>query len=875
MRITTYSGFRPTVQPPIVYGTIQLGKLKTANRMKNLQGSQRFWMLITSMCRVSATPNRPRQGSKLKTSHPVAFFILPTWQFPLKMGYSTIRENENSLRKAFIYVFGLAISLVSLSALRMFDWFRWPYQSTPGDDSHFSSNPEDLPVLPPDDAVWMQTQSCLDVHRTPRTAPARYRSHSEKLSDPKSKTNSDYHYGTNYLTPVPSRWNTPLRSAKNDPVPMDPVSELETPSPFSWTNAAMNCAHFTSGFAQVCPLCWLNLWEGWVFGPTLNPFDRAIRECLDDQARLDTSLAKATRIAKVPCKTRSPKRAAGMDSKPSERRVVVSATQATPCSNSSAAPLKRRFSSVAEFVPVVDSTRLLGWRFVTDEKRHRSVNGGTYSLTKHPRSSGDGAPSTTSNDMRAVTRDVARKSNLSHSTTNSPVSLVPGDVSTLKISLKTDLGPIDKRFPVYEYPYFFVPTSENDTDSLCGKMHPTCKVGGSVPSENGEHLETEPRTPPFGVLMQRIHSDPLSRKYFCYHNYEMNSTAVPLDRSASLISSRNDEFEYDELFSDHVLSPQASSAYLSGEPELSVEEPRFLNLMDMTSFLLDPQATGDAANESLRSPASSQLQQRSHGDGKHFVDLAQKATELSADLSYLEEVLDRLHYKLQATRIGLDHAEDNLDFVWHLRDNLEGGSDTDSVGYSQCYSESQNSLDTSLSFATEPILSHEPLPSTTVLFHANPTDHVDLTGLPDCQSSCDLSPEIIRERSVLCASVDQVSISLYASVGCPSHPPIASISEMDSGLEPSRSLCSSLMVTSLPAASLSDSFTADCHRQLGQSPLQPTRLRRSAKWYYGSRKRFTVPSYSADLIEWNRMEGDEAVVDADGFVYPGKFIFYW
>ncbi|KAF6774857.1 hypothetical protein AHF37_05196 [Paragonimus kellicotti] len=128
MRIATYSGFRPTVQPPIVYGTIQFGKLRTANRMKSLQGSQRFWMLITNMCRVSAAPNRPRQNSRLKTSHPVAFFILPTWQFPLKMGYPTIHENENSLRKAFIYVFGLAISLVSLSALRMLGWFRWPYQ---------------------------------------------------------------------------------------------------------------------------------------------------------------------------------------------------------------------------------------------------------------------------------------------------------------------------------------------------------------------------------------------------------------------------------------------------------------------------------------------------------------------------------------------------------------------------------------------------------------------------------------------------------------------------------------------------------------------------------------------------------------------------
>ncbi|KAF7231874.1 hypothetical protein EG68_05612 [Paragonimus skrjabini miyazakii] len=844
MRIATYSGFRPTIQPPIVYGTIQLGKLKTENRMKNLQGSQRFWMLITSMCRVSATPNRPRQGSKLKTSHPVAFFILPSWQFPLKMGYSTIHENENSLRKAFIYVFGLAISLVSLSALRMFDWFRWPYQSTPGDDSHFSSNPEDLPVLPPDDVIWTQTQSCLDVHRTPRTPPARYRSHSEKLSDPKSKTNSDSRYGTNYSTSVPSRWDTPLHSAKNDPAPMDPVIEVETPSPFSWTNAAMSCAHFTSGFAQVCPLCWLNLWEGWVFGPTLNPFDRAIRECLDDQARLDTSLATATRIAKIPCKTRSPKRATGMGSKSSERRVVISATQATPCSNSSVAPLKRRFSSVAEFGPV-------------------------DSLTKHPRSSGDGAPSTTSNDMRAVTRDMTRKPNLSHSTANSPVSLVPGDVSTLRIPLKTDLGSVDRRFPIYEYPYFFVPTSENDTDSLCSRMHPTSKVGGSVSSENGKHLEIELRPPPFGVLMQRIHSDPLSRKYFYDHNRETNPTATPLDRSASLISSRNDEFEYDELFSDHVLSPQKGSAYLTGEPESSVEESRFLNLMDVTSFLLDPQTTGDGANESLRSPASSQLQQRSHSECKHFVDLAQKATELSADLSYLEEVLDRLHYKLQATRIGLDHAEDNLDFVWHLRDNLEGGSDTDSVGYSQCYSESQNSLNTSLSFATEPSPSRGPVPSTAVLFHADhPTGHVDLSGLPDCQSSCDLSPEIIREHSVLCASVDQVSTPLYASVGCPSHLPITSVSEVDSGLEPSRSLCSSLMVTSLPAASLSDSFTTDCRRQLGQSPLQRTRLRRSAKRYYGSRKRFTAPSYSADLIEWNRMEGDEAVVDADGFVYP-------
>ncbi|KAA3674487.1 uncharacterized protein DEA37_0006763 [Paragonimus westermani] len=842
MRIATCSGFRPTIQPPIVFGTIQLGKIRTTNRMKSLQGSQRFWMLITNMCRVSEAPNRLRQSSKRKTSHPVAFFILPTWQFPLKMGHSAVHENENSLRKAFIYVFGLAISFVSLSALRMFDWFRWPYQSNSNDSSYTSSDPENLPALPPDDVVWMQTHPSMDVHGTPRTPPVRHRIHSEKLSDPKSQKISGHHYGANYFTSVPSKWDAPGRSSENNSAPVNPVIEMEIPSPFSRTNAAMNCAHFTNGFAQVCPLCWLNLCEGWVFGPTLNPFDRAIRECLDDQARLGASFAKATHIAKVPCKTPSPKRPADMYSKTSDKHIVVSITEATPCLNSSGAPLKRRFASIAEFGPV-------------------------DSLAKHPRSSGDGAPSVTSNDMRAVTHGLTINSNLPHSktpSTNSPASLVPGDVSAFRVPLKTDQGSSDSQFPVSEYPNFFVLTSENDTDSFCDRRHSNSKVGGGVSSENGGHLQSEPRTPPSGVLMQRIHSDPLSRKYFYDHNHETNPTAIPMDRSASLTSSRSDEFEFDELFSDHPPSPQKGSASSPGESTLSVEEVRFLHLMETTPFSLDPQTTCDAASESLRSPASSQLQQRSHGDGKHFVDLAQKATELSADLSYLEEVLDRLHYKLQATRIGLDHAEDNLDFVWHLRDNLEGGSDTDSVGYSQCYSGSQNSLDTSVSSETEPV----PPPATTVFHVDHPISHVDLSGLPSCQPPRDLSPESIQERSVLCASVDRVSIPLRASVGCPNHLPVASVSEVDSGLEPSRSLCSSLMITSLPAASLSDSFTTDCRRQLDQLPLQATRLRRSAKRYYGSRKRFTVPSYSADLIEWNRMGGNEAVVDADGFVYP-------
>ncbi|KAF8566440.1 hypothetical protein P879_10945 [Paragonimus westermani] len=251
MRIATCSGFRPTIQPPIVFGTIQLEKIRTTNRMKSLQGSQRFWMLITNMCRMSAAPNRPRQCSKRKTSHPVAFFILPTWQFPLKMGHSAVHENENSLRKAFIYVFGLAISLVSLSALRMFDWFRWPYQSTPNDSSYTSNDPENLPAVPPDDVVWTQAHPSMDVRGTPRTPLAKHRSHSEKLSDPKSQKNSDYHYGANYFTSVSSKCDEPGRSAKNNSAPLDPMIKMEMPSPFSRTNAAMNCAHFTSGFAQV------------------------------------------------------------------------------------------------------------------------------------------------------------------------------------------------------------------------------------------------------------------------------------------------------------------------------------------------------------------------------------------------------------------------------------------------------------------------------------------------------------------------------------------------------------------------------------------------------------------------------------------------
>ncbi|OON14418.1 hypothetical protein X801_09794, partial [Opisthorchis viverrini] len=843
MRLTVPNGFRRLHPTPFVFRVVDSPNAGHHYRLGYRYRIERFWMLFTDNSKELVPPNWPEEKDLRKMANPITLYIVPEWQGPMKDYAHPHPIGESSFHKALIYVIGFAVSLVSLSAFKFFGWFckvgnvsyrvycvisrnqnqhdPTPVSSNRGKCSEFTGCTGDL--------YWLQFEEDNFSHSDSKNSSASAFSADKKQAFSSSTFST---HPTSHARPQPTidpvRNSTARRYWRARTVSESATHHLDaflSHSPFFWTNAALNCSHFTDGSAQVCVLCWLNSPEGWVFGPALNNLDRTVNECVDELTRSAAcTLWEKHKSGQFLLFTRSQQvnhqrygfAIIPVGSHHTHKHVLLR----SQCTFRFGSSLKRHSTSL-------------------DNPYFSAIGSGP--LPKHPRSCGDGAPSVTPPDFTVSQRlKVAERS-------TAPSSLPELTPSILAVvGHHTNIAQSNRLLSSN-------PESDNETAACAvpSPRLPSPQKQVQLPVNSWLAKAADLIIPPTSRDMssQRIQSDPILRKFLSSGSHD-SSYARRSQEHGSVCSSSTDGFEYDELDCGN-LSPKAfhrSATSLSGisidsEQLRQAEEAQLLHLIETLSSLLHSKREADCS-VSGNVPAD-QLAYQPTNNATQFRDLARKATDLSSDLSELEEVLDRLNFKLKATRIELDQAENNLGYIWHLRDHLNG-SDTESVcALSQTSSESQTSLyPESVGDFTSPqsithSLTHPPPPKIAYDIQEIPSD-------PDLPQD-DNFPHSTSDLNCLTVS-ESLFTSTDSSEQC--HPTV-SLSDIDSGFDRSRSMCSSL------TSSLVEPKSRGCWIS---GTLRSTRLGRV-------RRCLTTPSVPTDLVERTEFVNEE-VTDVQGFLCP-------
>ncbi|KAA0186412.1 hypothetical protein FBUS_11604 [Fasciolopsis buskii] len=374
-------------------------------------------------------------------------------------------------------------------------------------------------------------------------------------------------------------------------------------------------------------------------------------------------------------------------------------------------------------------------------------------------------------------------------------------------------------------------------------------------------------------------------------NSAYQAHSIGSDRSGgshgSVHSFSSDQFEYDELHMSPSLNNNLgnySSSFNALDPEEDErlqreEEAQLMHLLSTLTSLLekvDHMSSGsppspnvgtdgdscDAANQSPTSVAAGRTKKN-----VPFTDLFQSASDITEDLQSLEEILDKLRYKLQANQIELEQAEDKLDYAWHLHENLD------------------ESLADSLSCGSLASLSSEPgprYPSTINPTVTLPSPLVLEVGVTESRKNTDPTAGSVSASSHLHGATDiAVTDSLLTSY---------TSSYTSSSAEPDRlfqsmtdSACgrsirsSQTMIRSVPDAG---SLTDDSNQLELVYPRcatldrpRPGRVRTRSKQMCTSFRRSTFHTDRPyQVMEHEPTSDYEENVDPDGFLHPGRSV---
>ncbi|XP_018651023.1 hypothetical protein Smp_197620 [Schistosoma mansoni] len=154
-----------------------------------------------------------------------------------------------------------------------------------------------------------------------------------------------------------------------------------------------------------------------------------------------------------------------------------------------------------------------------------------------------------------------------------------------------------------------------------------------------------------------------------YHRSRFHSSSSSSASLSCLNIDDNEGFEYDDIISIYTTKDESDNFFQGQSSEISSD-------LNKSTYITNKP---DDVLISFSSPSSSpginkhpnNLLPSSDSDAIKFTDLTQKTVVLTDELNKLGVTLDRLLYKLQANQIQLDQAEDNLDYMWYLRDNLD------------------------------------------------------------------------------------------------------------------------------------------------------------------------------------------------------------
>lgn len=432
-----------------------------------------------------------------------------------------------------------------------------------------------------------------------------------------------------------------------------------------WIDASINCTHFSTGMNQLCLLCWLNMPDYWLFGPTLNGIYHSVYlGPFGITTHLFGFLLWMQLIYRALAMACALTSKFAIDIRPTEdhnehaERVCLeqqSVQSTLVTSNQEPASILNQTRSAGDGAPAPNI-------IYSPEKLDSNFELPRASFIEGPLTISDGFK-----NLLSITDQQLIRNFFEHPSNNMGLSSTVKCSSGLSPAVFTnddDRQKLDiSAGSLIAKALNFLPNEGNDANELL--------VQGRDPLLRHKRKPCLCRTSPsFGAstsLPVYFRSDSLS------------SSSPPSSHSSisRLISDAADGFEYDELISDYE---HDSSAVCN---DIDEEEKQLLHLLDALSTLLTRKSSGFrilddsfcTVNKRVSDHKAIDVCLNESPQKVIFAELVEKATTLTEDLNRLEILLDELIYKLQANQIQLEQAENNLDFIWYLRDNLEHSSD--------------------------------------------------------------------------------------------------------------------------------------------------------------------------------------------------------
>ncbi|CAH8544524.1 unnamed protein product [Schistosoma bovis] len=683
---------------------------------------------------------------RLSTS--VAVFVPPNRY--TTQPFSQISEpNECSTYKRYVLLLGLAAGLVSLGSLWLYNLFEWCSGL-----QTFEYLKKTHQVFSPDESEnKRQFSTGHDDDFDFKQRSSNYSKKVESIVD--TQVDIDQYFDLHYIhydrkLPSKSEEIFPRKCVTSTDIVITNNADHGVRSHLLWTSGSMNCPHYGSGSYKICTICWLNMPDCWLHGPTWSSLNCQFSS---NQLWRNTNLLGLLvclqliyRAIYLACSSVT-KQSNSTQTSPISTPNLINSEYSDCLHQLSNTPFKFDSESITAHTPLVTSTVNMTPISNCPLLEHSKIgfnpsksDQSCYLLQSKLMSSFD------INFKKTSLCDNQQNNNVKSLSTSIDNVLFPSMKNESTDQTSMNIKSSDKDFIVD-------PIATISTDQLLSK------VIEILNPKQVDWLNNSPvGTSSSRSLIHRVHSDAVldrkmskSCKYLAKENdYTTRTTTNPpiYHRSRFHSSSNsstlsclniddNEGFEYDDIISiyankDEVMrninKNQMTIKHIHGDnndeddgDDVLIDEnnedidDNILRQLDTLSSLLNNKSDNffqgqsseissdlnkstyiinapDDVLISFSSPSSSpginknpnNLLPSSNSDAIKFTDLTQKTVVLTDELNKLGVTLDRLLYKLQANQIQLDQAEDNLDYMWYLRDNLDNNFSSNT---SDCCSE--------------------------------------------------------------------------------------------------------------------------------------------------------------------------------------------
>ncbi|KAH8877166.1 hypothetical protein EWB00_005905 [Schistosoma japonicum] len=674
----------------------------------------------------------------------VAVFVSPS-RFNTRPFIKISGPKECFTYKRYVFLLGLAAGLVSLGSLWLYNLFQWcsSFQTfehvrkkhqtfNPNkNERYFSSSCDNDCDFNQRTSTYLRKSECTVESRG--TIDQSFDIYNMRI-DCKSCPKCEDKFPQKYITIT----RNVIISNPED----HEVQSLYCPQ-FLWTSASMNCPHYVSGSYKICTICWLNMPDYWLHGPTwdspINRFD------------LNQLLGNTNILGLLICLQliyRAVFLACGNVTKQSCSTQTSFVTAIPNATNNEYTDYSRHLSS-ASFTSFNES--VTADTLVATFSSHKTSDPVNHPLLEHDNTE-------CSNSKSDQFNHISQSELISLCKVNSIKNNLYGNqqqhnaVKSLSASIDSVLFPSIKnedtsQIKLCDKEFMPITATTIPTDHIFSKVFEFLD-----PKQDNWLNNSSVRNS--SSLFHRVHSDAVlnkkvnkSCKYLfnrnnyttqnvnnpsLYHRSRFYSSGSSSSSVSCLNIEDNEGFEYDDIISmpiakgERILNVNENEMNIEhfnhededgenrndGDLDDEGREEYILRQLDTLSSLLTTKSDNyfqgqpcdilSDLNTSMNNPnvtstddgtliSSSPVINRSFNnfsrsndsDAVKFTDLTQKTVVLTDELNKLGITLDRLLYKLQANQIQLDQAEDNLDYMWYLRDNL---NDDFSSGTSDCCS---------------------------------------------------------------------------------------------------------------------------------------------------------------------------------------------